>query len=109
SCDCYHSPRHGTAIITLFSYTTLFRSQAGNLVRTIPPEGVEFVSSALWPQIDTDRVHDVRKIFTRHRMETRYKYNSLNQLIEQTDRKSTRLNSSHEWTSYAVFCLKKRK
>src|SRR5207247_10017554 len=22
------------------------------------------------------------------------------------DRKSTRLNSSHEWTSYAVFCLK---
>src|SRR5207247_5652283 len=23
------------------------------------------------------------------------------------DRKSTRLNSSHEWTSYAVFCLKK--
>src|SRR5207247_3500585 len=29
--------------------------------------------------------------------------------IEQDfkDRKSTRLNSSHEWTSYAVFCLKK--
>src|SRR5438105_12791216 len=24
------------------------------------------------------------------------------------DRKSTRLNSSHEWTSYAVFCLKKK-
>src|SRR5207247_5781477 len=23
------------------------------------------------------------------------------------DRKSTRLNSSHEWSSYAVFCLKK--
>src|SRR5207247_7899376 len=22
-----------------------------------------------------------------------------------TDRKSTRLNSSHEWSSYAVFCL----
>src|SRR5438105_10357438 len=26
-----------------------------------------------------------------------------------TDRKSTRLNSSHEWISYAVFCLKKKK
>src|SRR6266849_5581636 len=26
---------------------------------------------------------------------------------QQTDRKSTRLNSSHEWISYAVFCLKK--
>src|SRR5438105_7739735 len=25
------------------------------------------------------------------------------------DRKSTRLNSSYEWISYAVFCLKKKK
>src|SRR6266849_8956351 len=25
------------------------------------------------------------------------------------DRKSTRLNSSHEWSSNAVFCLKKKK
>src|SRR5438105_10395481 len=28
---------------------------------------------------------------------------------EAGDRKSTRLNSSHEWISYAVFCLKKKK
>jgi len=28
---------------------------------------------------------------------------------EQTDRKSTRLNSSHQIISYAVFCLKKKK
>src|SRR5438105_14131011 len=27
----------------------------------------------------------------------------------RADRKSTRLNSSHEWISYAVFCLKKKK
>src|SRR5438105_8456158 len=27
---------------------------------------------------------------------------------EGEDRKSTRLNSSHEWISYAVFCLKKK-
>src|SRR6266849_8532676 len=27
---------------------------------------------------------------------------------EAADRKSTRLNSSHEWISYAVFCLKKK-
>src|SRR5438105_6928124 len=26
----------------------------------------------------------------------------------ERDRKSTRLNSSHEWISYAVFCLKKK-
>src|SRR5438105_10071114 len=29
-------------------------------------------------------------------------------LDRRRDRKSTRLNSSHEWTSYAVFCLKKK-
>src|SRR5207247_4816752 len=28
---------------------------------------------------------------------------------EPIDRKSTRLNSSHEWISYAVFCLKKKR
>src|SRR5438105_10924191 len=35
---------------------------------------------------------------------------SLNIAVSATsfrDRKSTRLNSSHEWISYAVFCLKK--
>src|SRR6266536_3890064 len=30
-------------------------------------------------------------------------------LLVQRDRKSTLLNSSHEWISYAVFCLKKKK
>src|SRR6266849_6302079 len=29
--------------------------------------------------------------------------------LRSKDRKSTRLNSSHEWSSYAVFCLKKKK
>src|SRR5690625_6406585 len=31
------------------------------------------------------------------------------QFLHQTDRKSTRLNSSHVAISYAVFCLKKKK
>src|SRR5260221_7032838 len=30
-------------------------------------------------------------------------------LVTETDRKSTRLNSSHTVISYAVFCLKKKK
>src|SRR5699024_12072427 len=30
-------------------------------------------------------------------------------LVEETDRKSTRLNSSHVSISYAVFCLKKKR
>src|SRR5207247_6403669 len=29
-------------------------------------------------------------------------------VLPHLDRKSTRLNSSHEWISYAVFCLKKK-
>src|SRR5207247_3947374 len=29
-------------------------------------------------------------------------------LIRHLDRESTRLNSSHEWISYAVFCLQKK-
>src|SRR5438105_1068344 len=33
----------------------------------------------------------------------------LNRFPCPQDRKSTRLNSSHEWISYAVFCLKKKK
>src|SRR5205809_3976383 len=31
------------------------------------------------------------------------------ELGEEADRKSTRLNSSHGYISYAVFCLKKKK
>src|SRR5690625_6034463 len=35
-------------------------------------------------------------------------YKTANQTIQQLDRKSTRLNSSHVAISYAVFCLKKK-
>src|SRR5438105_10970289 len=35
-------------------------------------------------------------------------FNECNIPMGISDRKSTRLNSSHEWISYAVFCLKKR-
>src|SRR5206468_10767651 len=34
---------------------------------------------------------------------------SANTLVAAQDRKSTRLNSSHDQISYAVFCLKKKK
>src|SRR5258708_24229175 len=33
----------------------------------------------------------------------------LTRIINKEDRKSTRLNSSHQIISYAVFCLKKKK
>src|SRR5258708_10983403 len=34
---------------------------------------------------------------------------SISKLYREEDRKSTRLNSSHQIISYAVFCLKKKK
>src|SRR2546429_7799850 len=37
------------------------------------------------------------------------KYTQLRLVVNSVDRKSTRLNSSHGYISYAVFCLKKKK
>src|SRR5438105_8893527 len=64
---------------TLFPYTTLFRS-----IRGLMPATSKSKSSKV-------------------------KSPSLVRLKADRDRKSTRLNSSHEWISYAVFCLKKKK
>src|SRR5258708_31993828 len=36
-------------------------------------------------------------------------FHAFNMACEEQDRKSTRLNSSHQIISYAVFCLKKKK
>src|SRR5687768_17986227 len=66
---------------TLFPYTTLFRSS----MAIVPPLGASVCSLiSQWPTSL-----------------------SLYQLF--SDRKSTRLNSSHGYISYAVFCLKKKK
>src|SRR5438445_6147860 len=69
---------------TLFPYTTLFRS---------PITGNGSVQLRVWVQVPTS--------------------NQLSVLVRLTamrsDRKSTRLNSSHANISYAVFCLKKKK
>src|SRR2546422_3171019 len=66
---------------TLFPYTTLFRSfKAGGISR-----------------VDLDRL-ELQRV----------QYESDLQIAEE-DRKSTRLNSSHGYISYAVFCLKKKK
>src|SRR2546422_3991434 len=65
---------------TLFPYTTLFRSRAADhLERVVVPRGVDQRWGAREPA------------------------------VERRDRKSTRLNSSHGYISYAVFCLKKKK
>src|SRR2546427_8443943 len=71
---------------TLFPYTTLFRSTLGNL------------SSVTDPANHT-RGFTYETTFNR--------VTSITNPV--TDRKSTRLNSSHSQISYAVFCLKKKK
>src|SRR5438552_10331195 len=75
---------------TLFPYTTLFRSWQRVLLA-----GSELVSSL--SQL-VDSIH-----FPQFSL---FGDAALN---VTTDRKSTRLNSSHQIISYAVFCLKKKK
>src|SRR2546427_7142160 len=65
---------------TLFPYTTLFRSA---LRRQAGPQ------RDVAPLGELERVRE--------------------QVPQDLDRKSTRLNSSHSQISYAVFCLKKKK
>src|SRR5687768_17910794 len=81
---------------TLFPYTTLFRSGDGwEKSGRVPVEGktdgsaVTFSKEGGW----TGQIAD--ETFT-------------GQTDGGEDRKSTRLNSSHGYISYAVFCLKKK-
>src|SRR2546422_7999748 len=79
---------------TLFPYTTLFRS-----VSFFPKTASN--SSSL-TMITTSR----KRMYRSHTYIAEDA--SINDEIDR-DRKSTRLNSSHGYISYAVFCLKKKK
>src|SRR2546429_6990686 len=81
---------------TLFPYTTLFRSQ----------ERLEAGARNGERCSDNDAEDDARQadVLDDQAVIAR----DLAALTEE-DRKSTRLNSSHGYISYAVFCLKKKK
>src|SRR3712207_8007252 len=81
---------------TLFPYTTLFRSQ--RLAREIQVHG-----GLVALQVHEEGHVGVVEI---HRGAGAA---PLAELVDDGDRKSTRLNSSHANISYAVFCLKKKK
>lgn len=71
-----------------YHFTLYYYDQAGNLVKTIPPVGVEFlnINSPTSPdeiKVKLGRLNNVQTVFTSHRMATTYEYNSLNQLIRQ--------------------------
>src|SRR2546422_10780805 len=55
---------------------------------------------------DAKPLRRLRELITAHIAEGRY---PAGQIAIARDRKSTRLNSSHGYISYAVFCLKKKK
>src|SRR2546428_2478270 len=80
---------------TLFPYTTLFRSMG--LVKE--GEKIAILSDILG---DEDHLGDMdfKVCGTK---------NGITSVQMDIDRKSTRLNSSHDQISYAVFCLKKKK
>src|SRR5260221_10498570 len=87
---------------TLFPYTTLFRSlsrPAVALERYLKPHRAEHADDFLWMMQYADALEQNQQADRAW---------SLRQQL-WTDRKSTRLNSSHTVISYAVFCLKKKK
>src|SRR5687768_18056054 len=89
-------------ISTLFPYTTLFRSAGADFDRQRRHLAAKRTSTgaARLRQLRRLRESSLRRQGRRER--------GLRRVGEQ-DRKSTRLNSSHGYISYAVFCLKKKK
>src|SRR3712207_7543883 len=85
---------------TLFPYTTLFRSPHS------------YISPSWYPTIVTEPTVPTWNYVTVHAYgvpQIREDAAWLSEQLDDLDRKSTRLNSSHANISYAVFCLKKKK
>src|SRR5947208_12618494 len=93
---------------TLFPYTTLFRS-----ARELRPPGAAEPRQVDEWQGDRrgrrDLLHRVSLDSGEARAQHLVAPHQLGEDRTQGDRKSTRLNSSHQIISYAVFCLKKKK
>src|SRR5207244_9816119 len=90
---------------TLFPYTTLFRSRAVRIVRRRCRGGRAARPAARRQEAAQDGRG--RRRLWRRRGGRRACLSRLPGLAAG-DRKSTRLNSSHQIISYAVFCLKKK-
>src|SRR2546428_3049037 len=81
---------------TLFPYTTLFRSAAKDNRYFLPRQFENRLNAE-------DHEHSTGQEILRQVP------GPIDAVVEFPDRKSTRLNSSHDQISYAVFCLKKKK
>src|SRR2546429_7356749 len=67
-----------------------------------PPRSTLFPYTTLFRSLSTWAL-------TRRHLKARYDIIHVHSVPDDVDRKSTRLNSSHGYISYAVFCLKKKK
>src|SRR5687768_17975200 len=85
---------------TLFPYTTLFRSVASDVsarMLAIAQRRLQGYGDKIrLERLDAENMPSVAS-------------GSVDAYSMSLDRKSTRLNSSHGYISYAVFCLKKKK
>src|SRR2546422_6319742 len=88
---------------TLFPYTTLFRS--------LGIEEPEAKSNPLLGECLADAKQGMQRVqhIVADLKTFAYRKGGTDLLGQHLDRKSTRLNSSHGYISYAVFCLKKKK
>src|SRR5207244_12109488 len=93
---------------TLLPYTTLFRSFDGDLVGTEHRRRhgpLRSLEDHLQQRRRGERLQQLQHGHAR----SDSSYREQRRVQRDEDRKSTRLNSSHQIISYAVFCLKKTK
>src|SRR2546429_4357434 len=96
---------------TLFPYTTLFRSLFAGIgsgfLQEVEPDQQIAAQAHAFPAHEHEE-HVVRQDQREHG-EHEQVHVPEEAVVAALDRKSTRLNSSHGYISYAVFCLKKKK
>src|SRR2546429_3669596 len=83
---------------TLFPYTTLFRSRS-----------FVWTANSVFPAVPARRGNVIAKCNPEPGEAGCRGRSRAQSQRDERDRKSTRLNSSHGYISYAVFCLKKKK
>src|SRR5690349_23799467 len=93
-------------ISTLFPYTTLFRSGLTEFFQRVLAHSLQQPVSR-WATCSFG--HDQGLVNQQGEQVEDLEASHVAAAGDRLDRKSTRLNSSHVETSYAVFCLKKKR
>lgn len=77
-----------------YHYTLYYYDQAGNLVKTVPPAGVNKIRRRSWLDSVAVARGNGEVLVPAHRMQTEYRFNTLNQAVSQ---KSPDAGVSHFW------------